>query len=227
MSDLEGLGRTLAQQIGEIEKVYERRWEKRETQNLRVEDKERRLEAHELLKAILPPMMRAPRGELVNRISCTGLVEAAQRWSWSDGNMLFAGPTAVGKTSAAALLIQRLIRLGLSNAGQAWERAKGIVFSDVRALCSRVKEHGMGRGEAEDLRSAKYATLLVLDDLARDADVGTITEILNHRYQYQRQTVTTTGLTLEQLDQALGEACARRLYESAGSKARLVGCFPR
>lgn len=224
MSDPLPLGNGPAELIGEIERVYEKRWAKSETQNLRVEDKDRREAANELLKSLLPPAMRAPRGELVNRIAVPELTTACEKWSWGDGNMLFIGPSSVGKTSAVAFLVHRLIRKGCVEAGLAWERAQGIVFAESRSLCARVREHGMGHGESEYLHEAKWATLLVLDDLAVDADAGIITDLMNHRYQHERRTVTTTGLSLLQLSNTFGQALVRRLCESAGQPSHVVFC---
>ncbi len=218
------LGQSLAELIGEIERVYEKRWAKSETENLRVEDKRRREEASELLRTILPPAMRAPRGELINRIARPELTKACEKWQWGDGNMLLIGPSSVGKTSAVAFLVYRLIRKGAIDGGLAWERAQGIVFTDARSLCARVREHGMGHGESEYLHEAKWATLLVLDDLAGDADAGIINDLMNHRYQQERRTITTTGLSVLQLSNTFGQALVRRLCESAGQPSHVVFC---
>jgi DNA replication protein DnaC len=111
------------------------------------------------------------------------------------------GPTGVGKTSA-----MRWLAL-----------AVGPLAYEIRAsrLGNAPRRHGLGEGDAPEIVRARSARVLCLDDLGteEERDVGTLQEVIDHRYSEGLATITTTGLKQTELTEHLGAAYVRRLVE--------------
>lgn len=178
--------RELAELAGAIEERLDRRWRKSET--WRTEDKARLGEANALLARVLPAGYTGPRASLVLR-AAPALVRAVDAWRWDD-DLLLLGPAGVGKSSAAALLVLRLVRYGEKHAGGDWERAKNIVWLAAEDL-------------GGPLDAACAARLLVLDGIETGVDSARLAWLLERRVG--RPTVGTSRLTRDEL-RALGGA---------------------
>lgn len=118
------------------------------------------------------------------------------------------GPAGAGKSSLAVVL------------ANAWTRANARPSVFVRAANLGVarQHHGLGAGEASLVRQAMGAELALLDDLGVEPEAGSpvVAHLLHRRYDSERPTIATTGLTVEQLAKRYGAGVARRLVETAG-----------
>jgi DNA replication protein DnaC len=118
------------------------------------------------------------------------------------------GPAGSGKSTLAVTL------------AKAWTsaNARPSVFVAAVDLGVARQQHGLGEGEAALVRRAMAAELAVLDDLGVELDAGApvVAHVLHHRYDRERPTIATTGLTVEQLAKRYGAGVARRLVETAG-----------
>lgn len=125
------------------------------------------------------------------------LLEAVRRRPTPSALLL--GPTGVGKTTAALWL-----RAGLAGP---WRHAREL------AACER--RHPLGEGEPPALSEACSAPVLYLDDLGTEdvRDVAVLQHVLERRYAAGLPTVTTTGLTRDQLTERYGAATVRRLSD--------------
>ncbi len=118
------------------------------------------------------------------------------------------GPAASGKSSLAVAL------------AYAWTTVNALpsVFVAAADLGVARQQHGLGAGEAAVVRQAMRAALIILDDLGVEPEIGApaVAHVLHHRYDGERPTIVTTGLTVEQLAKHYGAGVARRLLETAG-----------
>jgi DNA replication protein DnaC len=118
------------------------------------------------------------------------------------------GPAASGKSSLAVAL------------ASAWTAVNALpsVFVAAADLGVARQQHGLGAGEAGLVRQAMCAALIILDDIGVEPEIGApaVAHVLHHRYDGERPTIVTTGLTVEQLAKRYGAGVARRLLETAG-----------
>jgi DNA replication protein DnaC len=118
------------------------------------------------------------------------------------------GPAGSGKSTLAVTL------------AKAWTsvNARPSVFVAAVDLGVARQQHGLGEGEAALVRRAMGAELAVLDDLGVELDAGApvVAHVLHHRYDRERPTIATTGLSVEQLANRYGAGVARRLVETVG-----------
>ncbi len=161
-------------------------------------------------------------------------------WSWSGPNLLILGPTRVGKTSGAALLVRMLLERAAASTGlfssadrRLWGGCKSeldlaglIRWQSCRDLTTTVREFPLGQGAPETIQRCQNARLLVLDDIGATDDRGALERILNARYERRWPTVTTSGLTSGELVSTLGDALVRRMSERAGLQGLIVNLFP-
>jgi DNA replication protein DnaC len=125
--------------------------------------------------------------------------------------------------------LDRVTLLGSAGAGKtalavaianAWTAATSQPSRFVAALDLGMarQQHALGDGEAETVRAAMTARLLLLDDLGQEPDFGisTIAHVVEHRYDQARPTVATSGLPVESLLSRYGAGVTRRLLETTG-----------
>jgi hypothetical protein len=186
---------------------------------------ERRAEAVRILER-LPDFLR-PRdaSELTRRVTDVRLLDRSRAWRVGDRGLVFAGPTGIGKSSAAAHLFRRLLGVGWRSGGAAWEFARGLRWFSAAKLSQARREHPLGHGEAPELVRATWATLLFVDDAGWDRDPLGFSEVMAARYERGVPTVVTTGLTLDELERHYEAPVTRRITESGGGAATLVDCF--
>jgi hypothetical protein len=112
---------------------------------------------------------------------------------------LLLGPTGVGKTMAA-----RWLRAGIPGE---WCHARDL------AGCER--RHPLGDGLPSAFERACSHPVLYLDDLGTEEarDVGVLQHVLERRYASCLATVTTTGLTRDQLTERYRAPTVRRLTD--------------
>lgn len=112
---------------------------------------------------------------------------------------LLLGPSGEGKTAAADWLAVRF---------------RGH-FVHARELASSERRHGLGDGYPPELRRAREASVLYLDDVGSEEqrDLGTLQEVLDHRYRHGLATFATSGLRSDQLKAHIGAAYVRRIVD--------------
>lgn len=144
---------------------------------------------------------------------------------------LIQGDAGRGKTSlAAALLVGHAVRLvgprsqaGEPGSGWNWDAARSCSY--VRALTlpdAKVWEDG-ARIDGADLRRARAARALVVDDLGLEPVSPTTIELLHDRADRELATIVTTSLSVAELKAVYGDGTARRLCEDSYTIALNAG----
>lgn len=112
---------------------------------------------------------------------------------------LLLGPTGTGKTTAMDWVAVR------------WPG----YFIHARELASSERRHGLGEGYPPELRRARECRVLYLDDVGSEEqrDLGTLQELLDHRYRHGLAMFATSGLRSDELKAHLGAAYMRRLVD--------------
>ena len=170
----------------------------------------------------LPDFVRRPRGtDLADRVNPE--VRAKVRgWSPQSGSLVILGPTRIGKTSAAGFLFRREVARGVHFGGSQWRMAGSMHWFSATDLEKARKEHPLGKGDAPEIISACYASVLFVDDVGWDRDPAAVTDVLAKRYELCRPTVITSALTRSELTGSYGAAAVRRLVEAGGLSVTIV-----
>jgi DNA replication protein DnaC len=127
----------------------------------------------------------------------------------TDDNITLIGPTGTGKTIAATMAVVlefcRRIDMDLSLTVLWWTTASEI----ERARRST----SLGTGEAEIVAQSINCDILVIDDLGQEQPRGdtALFDIYNARYDKGKKTITTSGLTPDELSARYGAAFIRRM----------------
>lgn len=107
--------------------------------------------------------------------------------------------------------------------------AECIVWTTAFDLVDSVRRHPLGEGEPQAVSDATSKRVLVLDDLgnerAAQGSAEALLDVLDRRYRTNSRTITSSGLTREQLLDRYGQAFVRRLEEVRGEGAIVVDCF--
>jgi DNA replication protein DnaC len=146
--------------------------------------------------------------KLLERVSPPALAQVRALDFQRMDRVTLLGPAGCGKSSLAVAL------------AQAWTRshARPSFFVSAADLGVARQQCGLGEGEAILVQRAMGAALTIVDDLGVEPDIGApvIAHLLHRRYDAQRPTIATTGLTIEQLASRYGAGVARRLVETVG-----------
>lgn len=186
------------------------------------EREQRKAAARRILER-LPAFVRDKR--LSQWIRDDRLGESAAAWRWGGPSMIFLGKTGIGKSSAAAALMVRLLVQGWREGERAWEAAQWLQWFSAEDLGRARREHPLGRGDAPELYEAEGASLLVIDDAGWDREPDCVSSVLAKRYERGLPTIVTSGKTLTELSAHYGAAVVRRVVDSGGRRAKLVDCF--
>lgn len=186
-------------------------------------DKDQISAARRLLWSRLPKVHRVAKAELERRVSNASLLAHSRAWTWGSPCLVSCGPTAVGKSSAAALVVLRLMSRGLESD---WRRWKGIRWFGASQLVNAAREWALGDSECPDIRAASNCELLILDDLGNEQDwQSTMFDLLHARYERGLSNIVTTGLRRDGLMKRYGEAILRRMLERDGKMGTIVDCW--
>ena len=134
-----------------------------------------------------------------------------------DSIILLHGDTSVGKTTLAAAIYQTFLRQRIAigvplSAGRTlsksvWTTAKEIVDANNMYIH---KDDGYQISRIEE------AELLVIDEFMQTKDQhDTLLGILQHRYDYCKRTIVTTGLTEKEVAEFCGNGIARKLFRDS------------
>jgi DNA replication protein DnaC len=190
----------------------------------RVPTDERRVRASELARERLPQYLAE--GKLELRIHHPSLVAAVNWWNWERGSLVLLGPTGCGKSTAAGLIVRRLLDEACRTGGWDWQRACSTWWYSATALELARRQHPIGRGEAPEVTRACTGKLLVLDELGWSPnDVQVVAYVLHERMERQLSTIVTAALRREELTARYGDAVIRRLLESGRRIPKVVECF--
>ena len=133
------------------------------------------------------------------------------------GDMMLVGDTSAGKTSLAVAMLVAWVR-------QDPDARAGARFAESWWLAGAAARHPLGQGEAPDIRDAKRAPMLVIDDLGSEIDDrrGVIAEIVFHRHNKTLPMWVTTGFDADHLVARYGSQVVRRIIE-LGKVVKLGG----
>ena len=161
--------------------------------------------------------------EVISRID-PRLREALQRYRLGDRSVALTGPSGCGKTTWCALTVLRYIAWATSaecdplspeasRLGQA-SRLGGFTWLVAHDLVRARREYRLGEGEAPLVEQAKWASVVVLDELGAEPASELPFEIIDARYAAGRPTLVTSGLTPKGFRDRYGDALWRRLTEN-------------
>lgn len=130
------------------------------------------------------------------------------------GSALLLGPSGVGKTTAAAVLVRRLAkqaREATVGADSHWMAR--VKWCEAHALVKAAKEWPLGKGEPPLVDRCREASLLVLDEVGFEPHDPILLDVVNGRYKARLPTIVTSGLgsTAAEFTDRYGEAFVRRL----------------
>lgn len=132
-------------------------------------------------------------------------IRAIRAWRGSPPLLVVAGPTGVGKSVAAGLLVRDELAAGRPARFRVW----GDLLDDLRAA------EGRGEGVAAFRRIADYDGVLVLDDVgaarATPWAADRLLAALDRRLRYERATLVSTNLPPGRWSELGDERIASRL----------------
>ena len=140
-----------------------------------------------------------------------------------DRSAVLLGLTGKGKTSAvyAGLFALRAEAetSAIASPGQRATQSRGLCalramqwYSGSQIALAR-KQYALGKGEATLLEDAIASTILVVDEVGFETLDSALFDVVDARYNRQRPTIITTGLTVEAFKGRYGDALWRRLTE--------------
>jgi len=122
--------------------------------------------------------------------------------------MIFTGRPGTGKNHLAAAIVTEAVK----------SRGKTALFTTALKLVRTVKEAwNDSKKESETLGQFQRPDLLVIDEVGfqygSKTEVLLLGEIIHERVEWNRSTLLLTNLTLEELEELLGERIIDRFYE--------------
>lgn len=139
------------------------------------------------------------------------LLPIARSWDGVSGRLLL-GPSGCGKTLTAARA-GALIRDAKTETWVQWIRADEL--SRMLSI----------RGAAEEIENLKSARVLIIDELGYERWPELCLEVIGSRHDWERPTLVTSGLKLDQFLERYSEATARRISETGGGS--IVNLWPK
>lgn len=123
--------------------------------------------------------------------------------------LLYSGPVGSGKTYLAASIVNALIEKG--------HQALFLVVPDLLDELRSTYDRRADLTEMDLLDTARCVPVLVLDDLGAhnytDWARNRLYSIINYRMNEQLPTIITTNLTLEEMEEYLGDRTTSRLLQ--------------
>lgn len=119
--------------------------------------------------------------------------------------LVIAGPGGSGKTSLACALLWRWLDL----------HGQVPALTTSFALANAGIQHRAGHGEADLIRTAKIAPLLLIDDVGQEEKTpsSALKEVVWHRHAHMLATWYTTGFKSPALLEKYGAGFVRRMSE--------------
>jgi DNA replication protein DnaC len=155
----------------------------------------------------LEPDVEADLRAWVSSLGCTP--DDAQT---QGNNLVIAGPVGAGKTYAGFAVCRELYFVGHSKRGRVVP--VGFRFWLQNDLMRDLRLH-----EEETLQTVDRTSVLFIDDLGSMRETPWVLDqvygVLDHRRRNRRPVMTTTNLTLDQLEAYLGEGAFSRLVRGS------------
>jgi hypothetical protein len=156
----------------------------------------------------------------LERVKEPRLRALAERYELERGSVLVVGPSGIGKTLTAMAIARRLLATAY-RAGNHEAPIVRAVWTSGPELARALRETRLGSA-AEALAEARGAPVLVLDEIGQEsAAPGWLLELLDERYRKRAPTLTTSGLTVEEIEKRYGSGAARRLVQPVGDTLNL------
>lgn len=145
-------------------------------------------------------------------------------WSRSDNNVLLLGPGEIGKSKLLVAIGHKIIdRAVASGDADIIKFAAGVRYISAIDLAHVRTQHGFGRGEPKQLKAAKSATLLLLDEIGFGDSLDITREIYRARTDgFWRPTIGATGMKFDELVGRYGDT-QRLMYD----RGFIVNLFPK
>lgn len=221
------IGTDISDMMASLERARQASEERQSRRPYREPTPERADKAAEILGRI-PPFLAPPNvATLMSRISDQRLRDTAAWWHWERGNLVLLGPSGVGKSTAAAAIVKRMVAMGIQEGGFAWQACTGIRWFAATELELARRQHPLGQGEAPEITRACNARLLVLDNAGWDRGTAAVAHVLDQRMERGLQTIVASAMRQEDLLRHYRDEVVRRIIESGGKQARVVDCFPK
>lgn len=157
---------------------------------------------------------------------------------YDGGPALLLGKTGIGKTIAARLMARKVGRAWATNSIQKHmhklesldvycraDEHPGIAWLAASDLALAVMRHPLGQSAPAEMKEARGASLLVLDDLTWAQRDDATLEALGYRYHAGLPTIATAGCTRTELVARFGGAVVRRMLECGGKKSLVAEEF--
>lgn len=152
------------------------------------------------------------------RVAILEWVGKVEGWCASPW-VILAGLAGSGKTSLGVAMLRAAFERAVANVADSYdvERAGRMRFVHAFRLGVARIQHRAGDGEAEEVRDAMRAPLILLDDVGSERDTANnaLPDVIFERHAEGRATWMTTGLTVSQLKARYGDGIARRMLERA------------
>lgn len=133
-----------------------------------------------------------------------------EEYSKQGIGLFFVGPVGTGKTHLAAAIANYLIK----------EKVIPVKFGNITMLLSEIKatyDEDAKMRENEVIYTLSNVALLVIDDLGKEKTTEWTNQILytivNNRYENYKPVVVTTNLSIQDLEEKLGQATMSRIIE--------------
>ncbi len=145
--------------------------------------------------------------ELIQRVKMPLAIERVRNTASKADRITLLGPAGAGKTVLATCALQQRARA----------EGKSGIFVEAYTLATARAQHGLGDGEADDVRDAKRAHILLVDDVGSEPTnpQSALVEVLHERHAQMLPTFVTTWMTPAELKHRYGDGCARRMIEGA------------
>lgn len=141
------------------------------------------------------------------------LLEACKRYAAeftpSSPNLLFTGPTGLGKTHLSLAIAREVVNRGYL-----------VMYASAAQLISRIVDSVMGDAAQDEYRDIVYGCdLLIIDDLGTEIKTHVtkdeVHNLINTRLNEGRPTIINTNLTLRDIEDTYGQRVT----------SRIAGCY--
>lgn len=159
------------------------------------------------------------------------LVEACKVWlAHRDVNLLLLGPSGCAKGAAVMKVLRKLRKEGVRDGGEPYRFARHMAYVKATDLCEvKSGDKFVREVEPEVRRSARVASLFVLDDLGKEPVSHGLFEVLDHRYDVANRpgkqcapTIVTSELGEKALANKYDDGTVRRLMSHGGRNSIVV-----
>jgi DNA replication protein DnaC len=180
-----------------------------EQQRLDLLEQERQRKA-KLTRDAVPPRfswahLDAP--ELAKRVKGWATIIDKARAALDAQSIVLLGDAGAGKTSLGCALLRAI----------ADRRRKVGMFVTTFELAEARRQTRLGVGEAEAIRGAQRASILLIDELAAERSLAdtAVDEVIRVRHDEERPTIFTSGFSRDEIGKRYGAGVERRVFEGA------------